>query len=195
MLQFDPEQVQRDSESLTRAQSIAFLLSVAERFYPYYLDFNRQHRWGEPHLLRQALDAGWSSLAGDAPEVDVRQLSDAVLRACPDTEVFEGLNAEMALAACSTAVYLLWYIQTEAADNLLQSAQAAADAVDGYVGWLLFPDYTGEDTRGMWQQRSKHPFMQGELRRQRDDIHLLREKGSIDHGVINELRSRWKLSN
>lgn len=191
ILRFDRQQLEKEIGSLTRSQRIAFLLSIAERFIPYYLRFHKEEAWGEPKLLRAALDVVWATLAGQAAKVDLQALGEEILRVCPDTEKFEGPSVGMALAACSAAVYLLRFIQKDSVEHVLESAQAAVDAVDGYAGWILFPDHVGEDTRQMWQQQLEHPLTQAELRRQKDDLFLLSQKGSLDPGALRELKTRW----
>lgn len=53
-LDFDREVSRYRLESLSKEQKVAFVLLLAERWYPCYREFSDRAKWGDPDALRDA---------------------------------------------------------------------------------------------------------------------------------------------
>lgn len=189
---FDPEYVRHAVEKLDKSRRLAFLLSLAERFYPAYASFSRMREWGSPTVLAHAIDEAWDVLEGNQAIQMIKSTEKAVLDVTPDTEMFEGADVPLALAACAIVVYLIRFVRTQDPSSLVQAAQSAADAVDSYAGWLLFGGYSGEDTREMWDQQKSHPVVQRELQSMEEDLDFLQQLPSLDGYGLRLIQKRFR---
>ena len=99
-------QVTDSLENLTPSKRAAFAAAIAETLYPNYLAFSKNKRWGDPSVLRSALDLVWKSVDGSPitaeSAVDFREKIEKVT---PDMEEF-GSDTQGSLALdAATAVH------------------------------------------------------------------------------------------
>ncbi|MFB2919332.1 MULTISPECIES: DUF416 family protein [Aerosakkonema] len=77
-LEFDDlEALEKELEGLPPLHRVAFAASICERLLPNYDVFYREEAWGDPSILRTALDEVWQILQGkplDEPKIN--QLMD-----------------------------------------------------------------------------------------------------------------------
>ncbi len=64
VLKFDEQQLTRDLVALPASHRVAFAASCCERLVPNYQAFALMEDWGNPRLLRRALDAAWKTAEG-----------------------------------------------------------------------------------------------------------------------------------
>jgi len=168
---------------------LAFALSCAERLYPNYLAFVKQQSWGEPSVLRAALDLGWSVLEGHASDLsDLKSLGDAVQRAEPETEDFDTILVSSALDAAASAGLVLQFLKDRNARVVVEIATLCRDTVDMFV----------QDVEGLTPSQPnfeekilKHDLMQRELQRQHADLEELRNfTGTAEETA--RLKAKWR---
>jgi uncharacterized protein len=181
-VEFDKEALCKKIRLLDDDQRLAYSILIAERFWQNYQPFHRQQSWGNPSLLRKAIDLAWTSFFDLELAIDLGELIERLDKITPDSEDFAGKNAELAISAAIVVTYLIYFLQTRDAENICHQAQAAFEAVDNYAGWDLWEDRGVILTPEMEQQLRDHPLVQQELRRQVDDLELV---GSLELGTID----------
>lgn len=187
--EFNEEFLASQLETLSRFQRLAFLLSCCERLYPNYVAFSKNHAWGEPGVLRNVLDFAWSALEGE----DVSERIDDLIIQCdaviPDTEDFDSEYVSPALDASVSALLLLKLLKEDSAVKAAEAASLACDTVDMYVQEYENMD---SDDPAFENLILKHPLMQDELRRQREDIGLLKKTDLSDGASLAALKIKWR---
>ncbi len=165
---FDERALSRQLARLDRAGRLAFALSIAERLYPNYLAFRREHSWGDPQALRKALDQGWEALRGRVVDDQVvEELKDEVVAAEPDTEDFDSLYVSPALDAAATAGLVLDLLADDDASHAVTIASLAGDTVDMYVQEIEQLEPGDPDLEA---KILAHPLMQKELASQQQAL-------------------------
>ena len=165
----------------------AFAASCAEELYPLYPAFAEEEDWGDPDLVRSALNAVWQWTETDADDgVDPAQLADRVADAAPRSDESRSKLAPWAQnAALATAAALdAW--AGEGVDRVAAASERVIEAID-----YLRP---GED-----ELPSGLDVVDAELTRQRraleqvanaDDLRAVREdaaRGEVARFVLNAL--------
>jgi uncharacterized protein len=174
---------------LPHRAKIAFLLSCAERLVPNYVVFWKHHGWGDLKSLRQALDLGWRCLGGQTIEPYIVMLCRARCEAAtPDTEKFSSKYVSPALDAAVACTLVLDLLLDDDAQTILEGATVARDTVDMYVQEIESLDPSDPERE---KKILRHPLMQRELRRQREDLELL-ERIELSHDAIETLARRWR---
>jgi uncharacterized protein YjaG (DUF416 family) len=167
---FDEKELRRRLALLDHRARVAFALSCAERLLPNYHAFVREQAWGNATPLRNALDAGWTWLRGDAPSVDPAALKDACEAEAPDTEDFDSILVSPALDAANAAALVLELILTGDGEKAAEIALLDRDTVDMYVQEIIGIPPNAPDLENRIRL---HPLMQAEIARQAEDLRLL----------------------
>lgn len=170
-IMFDPVALKNLLTKLAPQQRLAFSLSCGERLYPNYVAFAAEQGWGEPSALRSALDLVWDVIL-DQPhsQADVRELKKRVEEAEPDTEDFGTILGSSALDAAATAGLVLVLLEADDPDVAVEIASLARDSVDMYIQVIEHLDPSDTELE---RKILRHPLMQAELRRQREDVRQL----------------------
>ena len=115
---------------------------------------------------------------------ELRRQCDA---AAPDTEDFDSLIVSPALDASSAALSLLEYLNTSDLSRVGEVAALCCDSVDMYVQEI---DGLNPGSKTLEADILKHPLMQRELKRQRDDLQRLGGL-SLTREAIESVRAAW----
>jgi uncharacterized protein YjaG (DUF416 family) len=131
---FDPDLLEHEISRLPRAHRVAFAAACCERLLPNYAAFVREVHWGEPGLLRSALDYIWSAIAGgsvDGEEIHrlIRQCEDVI----PDTEDFETSLVSAALDAGTAVIGTLRALLDGDTKHVVGVASYCRDTVHMYI--------------------------------------------------------------
>jgi uncharacterized protein len=188
-LDFDLPALRSRLERLSPEKRLAFLLSCAERMVPNYREFHRRYQWGQPEVIRQALDLVWAALQGVGSRDQLQELRAQCDRATPDTEDFDTILVSSALDAAATACLLLDLLDGGNLGQVMEGAALARDTVDMYVQELEDMDANDADLE---ERILGHPLMQQELRRQREDVELLERLDLSSPAVVADLERRWR---
>lgn len=180
-------QVERVLEAPKDAAA-AFFCACAERFLPLYDDFVKIERWGNPTLLRQSLDAAWSSILGGSA-TGLGASAEQVLEATPHADDFDSIEttfaqgaADLVAAAAAAAGGVIDADSLYAAFETLRTA--ATFAQTGYLDLGDSPEAEAfEATLG------EHPLIKAELAHEEEDLATV-SAGSIDRQQIEHLRAR-----
>jgi uncharacterized protein YjaG (DUF416 family) len=109
------------------------MLLCGERMLPNYRRFSSETGFGEPIVLREALDTGWIWIESDATPSYVAALRDACERQAPDTERFHSLYTSAALDAANVAAFVLDALSQPERTRPCEVAQLGRDTVDLFV--------------------------------------------------------------
>jgi|tagenome__1003787_1003787.scaffolds.fasta_scaffold20573182_2 uncharacterized protein YjaG (DUF416 family) len=172
-------------EALAPRKRLAFACSVCERMVPNYETFATIENWGEPAVLRRALDSAWALAEGsDVPDVD--DLIEELDGASPDTEDFDSLFTSPALDAASALTVTL-EAATDSMDGLGEIVDLATDTVD------LFLHNTGRvhaQDADRELQIAQHPLMRRELEQQQRALDALERCPELDASFLRKLRAQ-----
>lgn len=164
---FDEPELERQLSELTEDGLLAFGLLCCERMIPNYFMFSQKNGWGNPIILRKALDFGWDRLLGELPSTSSSNLKEQCEENAPDTEDFESSLVSPALDAAVSIATLLELLEDRSPKHALEIACLARDTVDMYIQELENLSPGGQDLE---EQIRSHKLMQTELRNQHDDL-------------------------
>ena len=172
--------------ALNVAGRLTFALSCAERMLPNYRRFVRENDWGDPLVLREALDLGWSWLENHRISSDAaRRLRDACFEQAPHTEDFSSILVSSALDAANSAANIAELLIEPDVEKAVEIASYGRDTVDMYVQELEDMPPNAPDLE---ERIRRHEMMQRELTRQREAIE------AIEAGIQPEDAARRWLS-
>ena len=188
-MDFDADQLKSRLKALTHLQRFAFLLSICERLSPNYRYFSAAEGWGDPELLREALDLAWSFLQGVDVSARAEALGEKMEENTPDTDDFDSVFVSSALDAAVCTSNLLGLIRSDDVVSVVEGASLARDTVDMYVQELLA---LAPGDRYLEAKILDHPLMKRELLRQSQDVELLAAADLRQSSVVAELKKRWR---
>lgn len=190
MLIFDESQLIQALSALSVKHRVAFAASCCERLFPNYHAFALMEHWGDPDLLRQALNEVWGVLDGVAlPEKRIRELVRACEDVAPDTEDFVTFFTGAALNAASAVVYTLECCLDGDPKRTAIVGRLATDTIDAYLHIVNDPDtgyHTADPALHEWVRRA--PLMVAELEKQQQDLEALKARPELDPGFLDRLR-------
>jgi len=175
-------------EPLSRRARTAFVLSCVERMLP-SLDALHSERGGDlPAIVGEVVETAWSFLRGGDPPPDLAALTDRYQQLPPVDELPGSIHAGPATNAAFAITSLLETLRTGSLDKAIEAAAVAADSAESYAAAELG---LSADAPDLDARIAAHPLVQQELKRQRDDIRLLR-RASLDlpEGVA-AIRRAW----
>ena len=189
MSRFDSDSLVKRLGMLSVGHSIAFGACCCERLLPNYERFSTEYNWGNPEVLRAALNEIWSSLETGVHLQPDRM--DSVEAECnkviPDTEEFGTASASAALSAGAAVIEALECCSgTGEPARAAEAGRLATDAI--YMRLLEESLARGDSTpeSKIWE----HPQMVPEIEKQEDVITDLRTKETLDPSFVWKLRSR-----
>jgi len=183
---FNLEEVERAARSLpSHRHRLAFGAGIAERLLPNYGAFSREVRWGDPGLLRLALDLVWQIVAGGTAQLGkVRELQARIRSATPDTQDFASPLTSAAVDASSAVHEVLEVCHRDEPRRIAEVASLARDTVDLYVQER---DSLRPDDPLFEQRILGDSLMIRELNKQRSEIELL-SRARLDPAFVQRYR-------
>jgi uncharacterized protein YjaG (DUF416 family) len=174
MLQYDEKQLAGELEQLAPAARAGFAAACAERLIPAYISFSR-HRGRTDHAdLGDALVRLWTDLTG-GPTLGEAVLTELIDR-CEDlvpSDEDKDWSAESAYAqnAAAAVAYALRCRAEHASQEAVWAARQAYEAIDQSV---IDRDHVDVNVPHVEEIIRRHPLIQAELQRQRQDLSDLR---------------------
>lgn len=185
------KQLAQEVGALPLQHRVAFAASCCERLLPNYRAFTAIEHWGNPQLLRQALDEVWNFLQGEAiPEERIQILTQEIYAVIPDSEDFSSLFADLAIDAGAAIVYTLQMCVDGDIQRVLWVSRASTNTVYQYLGATTDPktQVHQEDHKfeaWIW----KTPLMVAELEKQWRDLQTLKARQVFDPVFLEEVRT------
>lgn len=202
MYRFDQRQLGMRLTRLGDDQRLAFGLACAERLYPHYVAFSCDIGWGEPSVLRAALDAVWTKVCGHPHSTEVlRQLHKNVETMIPDADDFQGRSVSSAMDAGCAVSYLLQLVLGESEPGTIEEiadlAYATVDMLAQETPEFLAARPTNERQMILESGRAAReattlaqPIVQRELRLQAESLDELDSANDIDSMIAFE--KKWR---
>jgi uncharacterized protein YjaG (DUF416 family) len=184
---FDEDRLQQSFARLDPWKRVAFMALSCERMVPNYDRFSADSGFGDPKVLRRGIDAAWSWLESERVPDDLKSMRAQVEQQAPNTEAFSSPFTSAALDAANAVASLLEALDEPGGADPVEVASLARDTVDLYVQEIENLD---PNDRGLEDAIRRHPLMQTELRRQRDDLNYLERWTSSQREAARELRAR-----
>lgn len=188
-LSFDNVQLEEDLRLLSGEQRILFGLACCERMLPNYKKFQEEFAWGNADVLVSALDRLWKHLQFKELQFDeikiIRCQCEDII---PNTEDFDSFLSTIAQESVFSTLCVYEYICKNEVERIAQAASFAVDTAD-----MCIQEFEGMSPDEVDREEAirKHPIMQGELQRQKDDLEALRGIARLDSGVIQNLKRKW----
>lgn len=180
---YDPTAVRKKLVRLTIWKQVAFALLCCERMYPNYLMFVQDSGWGDPSVLRKAIDIVWLVLGEEHSTQDVQELVRACEEAAPDTEDFASDYTSAALDAALSTASLVEILERFDVQKVMEISQQAFDTVYMYVDCSIATD--GDDEAILTA-----PLVRTELTMQQDSLAYLKTVATDRRTAFRELKKR-----
>lgn len=184
----------RDKKNLGRLSDKAKLFFAAltcDHLYLNYVHFQETTGWGDPEILRKAIDTIYQYLINEElyTSNDIQVLIDSFGLITPDTEDFPEITSSYALDACTAVLSTLRFIIESNLDSIVEVATYARDTVDMYV--LIRDDFNSSDPN-IEARVAADPLMVKEKQRQHQVIESLSaiDLNKVTKVLIESLRSR-----
>lgn len=170
---------------LSKSRCAAFAAACSERLFPNYIRFSLEERWGDPEVLRRALDDVWRvARGGNVVRDRLESLFDACVAVTPDTEDFTSPRVSPALDAAGA-------IQSAVRcciDGEPRAAAVAGALARDTVYMYLDTSLAGGESPVL--NIEVHPLFVAELARQEEDLQLLSASDIPDQAIADSLYTR-----
>jgi uncharacterized protein YjaG (DUF416 family) len=167
------DQLEGELGSLPIVNQIAFAAACCERAIPNYCFFSEIEKWGDPKVLRSALDQVWSFIEGRpfAPE-EAGDLEARCKALTPDSDNFSNDYTTAAQEAAFMVTLLLqWYLD-RTPRYAVRIAAFARDTIDLYV---QISEGLAPSDPEFERKIEAHFLMRGELAKQNADLSVLKK--------------------
>jgi len=190
MLVFDEAALINLLNSLPMKKCTAFAASCCERMVPNYRAFSVWEGWGDPALLRTALDSVWSFLAGQTfPRSQVQKILQACEAITPDMDDFSSVFRSTALYAAIGVAYTVEYCLDPQSQLIAYVAGGAVEALSQYLSVVADPETQVHTTNPIFETWiDQSPLIQTELQYQKRDLEVLQTCKVVDLSLIDQLR-------
>lgn len=196
MWTFDESSLLQELRTLPVLHRVAFASSCCERLLPNYRAFVSLENWGDPDLLRQALDEVWNFLRGSTIDADRAQ---ALMHACeavaPDTDMFQSFLTSAAQNAAAAVTYTLECCLDGDAERATLVGSLADETIYMYLNVVNDPDtqpHIADPAFDAWLLQA--PLRIAELEKQRQDIALLKANAILNSDLLEDLRRSSSIS-
>jgi uncharacterized protein YjaG (DUF416 family) len=189
------DDLEKELQALPPSHRIGFAACVCERMFPTYTAFYRMENWGNPSLLRIALDEIWQ-IAGGTP-VDAARISQ-LIEVCESEDVIPDMDdfgcarygGEAMFAACAI-LHTLDACPDPSPSHILKAVKIAFDTIDSAVyAEYYYSDNFPEDIYEILDKEvPSHPWMIRELSKQREDLEMLKNASQLDREFLERLRN------
>jgi uncharacterized protein len=123
-----------DLARLSPRHQLAFAASCCERAIPNYQRFSRQEGWGNPEVLRRALDYVWRLVGGErATAEELQERIDECRRVTPNLDDFGSVEAASAQEAAFSVLILLEYSSDANPRHAVRISGFSRDTIDMFV--------------------------------------------------------------
>ena len=189
--------MEQELAGLPPLHRVAFAASLCERLLPNYSAFARDGGWGDPSILRVALDEVWQILQGKPlDELKIHQLMEDCSNIYPSGDDSYDSHylpeAEAAVIAITNTLYLCLDPTPERTIGVAMQAQ---ETLFSFINLLVsLKDPLSWDKKTLAEQRKEvviHPFTVREMTKQSEDLQQLKETGTLDRNFLEWLRTSF----
>lgn len=127
------ETLKKQVESQDFTGQLQLAITICKEMYPWYERFFDEHRWGNPYLLKDALDTCEDVLEDPTAGEYVPQFIKQVREIIPDLDDFQDKLASYAFNASSSVYETLQFIQDEDCIRIFNIVACYIDTFDSQV--------------------------------------------------------------
>lgn len=163
-----------------------FAYLTCERLYPNYVYFSKKVNFGDPDILREAIDYLYLNIFEQAVDTEkIDYYIQSMHKNSPEPALFETVLASSALDACGVIYESLNFLLDRQPSRLHAISTMATDTVDMYIQDIERLDF---NTDKLFQQKiDQHPLMKKERAVQAGIIKFLIDSSTLDHEDIRIL--------
>lgn len=191
LYQFDA--LEKELEGLPPLHRIAFAASCCERLLPNYNAFSRRGNWGDPSMLRTALNEVWQILQGKLVDVIIiHQLIKSCEDAIPDSDDFISPNLiydveaqEAGIAVCVTLEACL----SPTPQQIIRVASCVTNTIDAFVPVIDKSFDNSWSLKKQYETIANHPLAVREMAKQSEDLHRLKQLEKLEPDFLEWLRT------
>jgi uncharacterized protein YjaG (DUF416 family) len=190
-LDFDESDLIARLARLPSKLRVAFAALCAERQLPNYIQFSERSGWGNPTVLKDALESIWRDVQGQP--LTKAELETILERCEPFIPTGEEDTKEETAYAEDAATSLAYTIEARLTDDPQKAAWAARRAFNAVYDSIMSEIDSTTITREHQEFVRSHPLVQAKLRRQQADLkelQLASAEKSFPASVISKLRDR-----
>lgn len=173
-------------KQLDFAKQLTFAYLICERLYPNYLFFSNKYSFGNPTVLREAIDYVSSNIIKNESDKErINSFIKKVDKNIPQPANYNTVLASSALDACTAINESLDFLMDKKTSRLEDISTMATDSVDMYIQEKENLSY---NTDKQFQQKiDNHPLMIKEVLIQKGIITYLHTISSINLSDIDTL--------
>jgi len=156
---------------------LAFGAACCERAFPNYIAFSNAEHWGDPRILRTALDRVWEIVTGaDLVEDEIKGLERQCHAVTPDSDDFGSVLATAGQEASICIQLALRLPLDHNPEHGVEISTFVRDTIDRFV-----QDQMGLDPMDpkLDEKIGAHPLMRQEMERQKKDLAYLRQAAGL----------------
>ena len=168
-------------------KQLAFAFLTCERFYPNYFYFSQNYNFGDPFILREAIDFVYGSIFQpiNLNQQKLDHLLSAVFNNIPDTNNFTTFYATIAMYSGGIIYESTNLVKHSDIDRILHEISTMAiDAVDCFI---QVRDDMNYDDENFEEKILNDPLMRSEIAIQKGVIDFLIQSKDIDLKDIETL--------
>ena len=191
---FEFDTLEKELENLPGLHRVAFAAACCERMLPNYSAFCRMYDFGNPSVLRNALDEVWEILQGKPVEpVKIYQLIEPFHSqdVVPDSLDFGGDSYEAVEAMDAICKTLTACIESTT-EMIVLVAKCARTTIESYITYLNESGNFCSGRNGEEQFCSEidsHPFALREMAKEAEDLQRLKETETLNRDFLEWLRT------
>lgn len=187
--------LEKQLDRLSAVHRIAFAASCCERLFPNYCVFAREEKWGNPSVLRKALNEVWESLEKKAfDRTKIHALMEDCLAEAPDSDdvsisAYDFEAQSVVAAICLTLkacldpdTKLILKVEQPVGDTLFAGVELIEESTDP-LGWEV------KTLEQKFKIIASHPLAVREMAKQNQGLQKLRESDRLSPELLEWLRT------
>ena len=184
--------LEKELVGLPPLHRIAFAASCCERLLPNYNAFSRLENWGDPFVLRTALDEVWQILQGKPVDAAfIRKLIEDCEGVIPDSDDFGGLSdmlaQEAAIAICNSLEACL----DPTPQQIIKVVNCVTNTIDAFLDESFNISESKVGLKSTEEAISSHPMAVREMAKQSEDLQRLKQAEKLDRDFLEWLRTSF----
>lgn len=164
--------LEEELNELPPKHRLFFAVSVCERLIPRYYAFATELEWGNPDVYRLALDRIWDFLTGkELSDGEVQELIESCKVWIPNTRHYDPVLSSSALDAAICVMETLECCLDPSPERAARIGNLARYSISVSIQQQQFADDPDSATA---EKIIRNPLMVGELRKQNNDLRMLK---------------------
>jgi uncharacterized protein YjaG (DUF416 family) len=166
-------------------KQVAFAYLTCERLYLNYVYFSQNYDFGNPKILREAIDCIYDNLFEQNPDENkIQSIIQKVEENTPDADDYSVIFVSSALDACTSILDSLDFLIDRDFSKIQSISTYGTDTIDMYIQEVENLDFNTD--KDFQNKINNHPLMKREVAIQTGIISFLSNK-TLDYGDVQTL--------